>query len=155
MEHLGKWAESSLYGIAGYAVEWTRNLNQTMERYTIQPLSKDGSTIPDAQQIDLCSLEFIDPQKRKPVVAPEPLPFVLGQEVEHIIYKTKGIITSITLGINGCWGIHTTDSKITKEGKHMVDYGLSTVWKATANKKIIGIPVKKPTGGPRTVALRY
>jgi len=158
MEHLGKWAESSLYGISGYATSWTRRLNQTMDRYGIQPSSKDGVEIPNGHEIDLCSLEFTQPKKFKEVVKPQPIQFVLGQEVENIIYKYKGIVTSLTLCINGCWMLEVTCQKQTDSGKHLVDSGLSTVWKATKNKKIIGPPVPEKKGvssGPVTIARRF
>lgn len=126
---LGVNAKDLTTGVSGILTYSVLYMNGNL-RFGLQPMAKakDADKIPEAYELDVQCLEYIDEGVVSRVIpCPIETGIVLGVEVEDIVTKQKGIATQRHDSMNGCV-YYAVQSKLSKEhllGKpphNMIDY---------------------------------
>lgn len=163
--NLGNVARDAVTGLEGTVVSRTELLNGNIQ-YTLQPKGKPRSEkLPDAYNFDIDTLEFIGDGVIKATQPPE-IDIKLGDQVEDVITKATGIVTSIITFLNGC--VYVTLTQKLKDKVEDIQISIShdrakvikpSVFKPTTGQSIkrstpASAPVQARPGGPAARAMR-
>lgn len=125
---LGNIIRDRATGFQGVAIMKAEMIDGSTQ-FALQPKSKLGddgeSSVPQAWFVDVQLCEFVEVGVGGLLSKPHPeTPFILGEEVEDLATKHRGIATERIFHINGC--VHyTVVGKVTAEGKtvaHNIDW---------------------------------
>lgn len=164
---LGNVVRDVVTNIQGIATQYVEMYNGTLQ-LCVQPKLKGDDpivgAIPDAVNIDIQQLEFVEDGIVNKVVAAQETDIILGNEVEDISTGFRGYAMVKHTFINGCIYFHVRP-KQSKEQKNSNKIPESEFVSAKALKVIgagiatdfaqeLAKPAKERTGGPMTKASR-
>jgi hypothetical protein len=99
---LGATVRDAVTGLTGIATQWTEFQSGTIQ-LAVQPPNKKGeNTLPDAHNIDIQLLDYVDEGLAARVTKPTAVPIPLGSIVEDTVTGMKGTAVRRVIFINGC-----------------------------------------------------